>query len=183
MLLKSAFYTIKIQLNAFFSAQYIALGLTGNVKLWQQWRFQAAETPQIALTPLKVGTGNPTSLPHQHTPYRSMCTTKDSWSQGTGDTEGLFFLLHPCSSFASDGCLYCQLIHFPLQHLFVSFLLRLMNGGTLKMWMNAVLLASNLSLKLLYWSLIKLGEWESRPGRCSCCLLHPFNISQADSDK
>lgn len=33
MLLKSAFYTIKIQLNAFFSAQYIALGLTGNVKL------------------------------------------------------------------------------------------------------------------------------------------------------
>lgn len=85
-----------------------------------------------------------------------------------------FFLLHHCSSFASGGCLYCHLIHFPLQHLFDSFLLQFMTGRTLKMWMNAVLFATNLSLKLLYWSLRKLGEGESRPGCCFSCLLHSF---------
>lgn len=177
MLLKSAFYTVKVQLTPVFSAQYIALGLTGNVKLWQHWRLQVFLTPQIALTSLELGTGDTASLPCKPTPHRSICTTKDRWSQGIGDREGLFFLLHPCFSFASDGYLYCQLIHFPLQHLFASFLLQFMNGRMLKMWKNAVfkwMCASNLSLKPQYWSLRKLGEGENRPGCCSCCLLHPF---------
>lgn len=66
---------------------------------------------------------------------------------------------------------------FATSLLFASFLLQYMNGRTLKLWMNAVLFASYLSLKLQCWSLSNLGEGQRRPGHCSCCLLHPIQYT------
>lgn len=94
MLLKSTFYTIKIQLKPVFSTQYFTLGLTGNIKLWQQWRLQVAVTPQIGHHPLSRAQD---TQPHYHTgtPHTiHIYDNKDSWFQGTGDTERLFFFCY-----------------------------------------------------------------------------------------
>lgn len=179
MVLKSAFYTIKIWLNpVLFSARYIALGRTSNDKSWQRWRLPVPVTPEAVLGTVTLGearAGDTTSQPRKPTPHRSICTTKENQSQGTGDRGGLFLWFQPCSSFASDVCLHCQTVRFPLEHLFASLLLQFMNSRTAA---KNVKERCAICFKSVFktYVLTPKETWRGgRQPRCCCrCLLHPF---------